>query len=456
MLAGTRLAGPVTASHRGDGETRGLRAPLLGILHVDRESVAVSHRRRPLMAATEGVSRRRKRSVIRGRFVALRGRVAPVDCSVGLGRRRHLDTRGSRILLELLLLKLLKLLQLLQLLKLLKLLLLLLQCSILRVLRLIVVLLLHLAGYALVHNVGRLTGRGINEGVDIGLRSSRGCGIPPLVVAVHAIPLLLLLLLLLELNLLTDAKTLELLGRSLDVAQLLLEALLLLSEVRVRCNQLGVNAWIHLLLSLRVELKLGRGKDLLGGVLLAQLGERAERHSLVPLALYWLMHLVPLVPKVRHSSLGRVVRLLGACVHALIAAGILMWLLGQRGLTGPESGSRCRLRSGPEAGKKVRTTGPRGGCAIVRKSGSLGRVEREWLDVLAAGATRCKTGARHADSVRGKAVGSHFELINRLCCRLKMRLSKSSLSRKTDCSVVSEAGGTEQCVAKKKRRKKVL
>ena len=74
------------------------------------------------------------------------------------------------MLLKLLLLELLELLQLLELLELLKLLLLLLQGGILlRVLRLVIVLRSHLTAGALIHDVGGLSGRGINESVDVRL-----------------------------------------------------------------------------------------------------------------------------------------------------------------------------------------------------------------------------------------------------------------------------------------------
>jgi hypothetical protein len=92
----------------------------------------------------------------------------------------------------------------------------------------------------------------------------------------------------------------------------------------------------------------------------------------------------------------------------------------------------------------VRTAGPRGGHAIVGDGSSLGGIEREWLEVLASGTARCEAGARHADAVGCKAVGSHFELIDRLCRRLKMRLSKTRIGRRAECPVVSEAGATGQ------------
>lgn len=226
-----------------------------------------------------------------------------------------MQVRGGRgRILELLLLQLLELLQLLQLLKLLELLklVLLLHGSILCVLRLVGV-----ATDALIHYVGGLSSCGVNDGVDVRLGPGSRRVVPSLVVAVHGV-----LLLLLELKLLADGKTLELLSGGLDIAQLLLKALLLLGKVRVRGDQLRIDTRVHLLLSLHVELKLGRGENLLSGVLLAQVGERVERLSLV--ALVALVSLVPLVPQLRQSSLRRVVDILGGRVSARVVPSELL------------------------------------------------------------------------------------------------------------------------------------
>lgn len=72
-----------------------------------------------------------------------------------------------------------------------------------------------------------------------------------------------LLLLLLHAVHSVQVHALELLGRGLNIDKLLLKTLLLLGEIHVRSNQLGVQVWIHLLLAMLVDVDLRWSKNLL-------------------------------------------------------------------------------------------------------------------------------------------------------------------------------------------------
>ena len=373
VFTGTCLTRSVTTSQGSQGEYSRLRS-LLGIVNIDREPVSVDGRGL-LMTSSESIGRRRReRRMLGGRFVTLGRRVAPAEaCGRRLGRGRDLKARSIDLLLLLLLLllelelllllQLLKLLELLELLQLLKLLLLLLEGRILGELGLIDVL----AGGALVDQVGRLTSGGVNEGVDAGLDARNRTA---LVLAIQGELLLL--------NLRVDSESLELLSGGLDVAELLLQALLLLSKIRVGSNQLSVHRRVHLLLHLGVELQLGRSKNLVSGILLAHVHQRVERGLLTTAAVSG------------QSSLGSVVSIVGRSVGVDIDLGeLLLGLLSHGGLR-REGRSGGGLGSGPQTSQKVRAAGAGSGSAIILISRGLDGIEGERLDVLAT-ATRRQT-----------------------------------------------------------------
>lgn len=90
----------------------------------------------------------------------------------------------------------------------------------------------------------------------------------------HVAELLLLLikghLLLSKLGVLgaRQIELLELLGCGLDISKLLLKSLLLLGKVQVGGDELSIQVGIHMLLGLLIHGKLGRGQNLVDGVLL--------------------------------------------------------------------------------------------------------------------------------------------------------------------------------------------
>ena len=61
----------------------------------------------------------------------------------------------------------------------------------------------------------------------------------------------------------SQVHALELLGSSLDIGKLLLEALLLLCKVHVGSYKLSIQIWVHLILRVLINVNLGWSKDLL-------------------------------------------------------------------------------------------------------------------------------------------------------------------------------------------------
>jgi hypothetical protein len=98
MLTGAGLTRSVASSQGRHGKPSRLGTPLdLG--NVDRQAISIGQRRRLLMTTSESVGRRRReRSVLGRRLVALRGRVASDRRARVLGRRRNLHARRSLLL----------------------------------------------------------------------------------------------------------------------------------------------------------------------------------------------------------------------------------------------------------------------------------------------------------------------------------------------------------------------
>jgi hypothetical protein len=240
----------------------------------------------------------------------------------------------------------------------------------------------------------------------------------------HLAELLLLLvdghLLLHELRV-VQIQLLELLGSGLDATELLLQALLLGSQVHVGCDKLRVNAWVHLLLGLLINAQLRGGKNLINSVLLAH-------HEL--LHVVWLLLLLLLL--LERLALPRL-------LHLLVLLMLLDTVLGKCGLGGIVDvvlsdtvdvgsqvapgvllggairgrGSGCKRRGGGRFGgrsqtsKQVRAAGAGRGDGILLVAGVLVKsIEGEWLDVLATAAR--SQAPRVAEPVLGsKVVGRH-------------------------------------------------
>lgn len=109
-----------------------------------------------------------------------------------------------------------------------------------------------------------------------------------------------------------QVKLLELLSSGLNLAQLLLESLLLLGQIHVGCNKLSIQVGIHLLLSLVINGEFRRGKNLVHSVLLV-------------LLLNLLLHLLLRRLRLRGSLLLRLrLRLLLLLFHhGLVPVGLL-------------------------------------------------------------------------------------------------------------------------------------
>lgn len=181
----------------------------------------------------------------------------------------------------------------------------------------------------------------------------------------HGLELLLLLvqgmLLLNELGV-VEVELLELLSRILHGHELLLEALLLLSKIKIGGQKLAVQVWVMLFRELR------RRQDLVKSVLLV--------YRLVVVALR----------TIRVSRLRSVVSLvlahaIGISSHGV--PGILLLRTGRRRLRA-ERGSSSGLGSGPKTSKKVGTASARGGDTRVPVLGLADNINRERLGVLAA------------------------------------------------------------------------
>lgn len=300
------------------------------------------------------------------RLVALRRRAAAEADGLVLGRRRHLNT-GSTGLLDLLV-------------------------------ELLLVLVGEHGGHGLL-GVGRLgLGSHVVNVVLAGHRVvvdllSLAHGSLEAELLLHVAELLLLLvdgdLLLSELGV-VQVELLELLGSGLDVPKLLLKTLLLLSQVHVGGDELGVEVGVHLL-GLLVEGELGRSQDLINSVVLG-------------------LHVLLLDTVLGEGTLGDIVGVLLSVAVQGSGDGVPGELLvgGSRGWrVEVEVGSCGGLGGGSQAGKQVRAASAGSGSTVLVGVGSLlDVVEGQRLDVLAATA-RGQTSRGHGEPVgRSEVVGS--------------------------------------------------
>lgn len=187
-----------------------------------------------------------------------------------------------------------------------------------------------------------------------------------------------------------DVELLELVGSGLDAPELLLEPLLLLSQIEIGSHELGIQVGVHLLLELLIHGELRGGEHLVNSVLLSH-------HVLVSLLL--------LLAVLGESRLGSIVGVaLGVAIgiggHA-ISSKLLHRTLG-RGRHGTKGSHSSRLGGRSQARKQMRTAGAGSGNAAVSVLVALlNGIKRERLDVLAA-------AARGQASGRNKVVGSHL------------------------------------------------
>jgi hypothetical protein len=190
----------------------------------------------------------------------------------------------------------------------------------------------------------------------------------------HVSELLLLLiesqLLLSELRV-AEVELLELLGSGLHAPKLLLEALLLLGQVHVGSDKLGVQVRVHVLLSLLINGELRGGQNLIDGVLLVH-------HRVV---------VVVLGAVLRERRLRAVVDIILA--HAIGVSshgvpGVLLSGSSSSGRLGTEGGNSRGLWRRPQTSEQVRAAGARGGESRVLVLALVDGIKREGLDILAA------------------------------------------------------------------------
>jgi len=195
---------------------------------------------------------------------------------------------------------------------------------------------------------------------------------------------------------LVEVELLELLSGGLHIPKLLLETLLLLSQVHVGSHELSVDVWVHLLVDLVVEHKLGGSQYLVDSVLLTHL---LAHHVLLLLLL--LLHVVVLLrlalltllllgAVLGESSLGLVVVDVGLAktlgVGSEVVPGVLLRGTVDARRLRAERGRGGSLGGSPKPVKQMRAAGAGGGHSIFLVAALVETVKGERLDVVTTAA----------------------------------------------------------------------
>ena len=187
---------------------------------------------------------------------------------------------------------------------------------------------------------------------------------------------------------------LELLSCGLNIDELLLKTLLLLGQIHVCSDQLGVQVWVHLLLAVLVDVNLWWSKNLLR--------KRVHLAVAVIIAIALLVLSLPLLLAESRTDRG----LWSTVAHALVLlvvivnAGLKSAVLRLSWWSGRwrEVAGSGRLWSGPQTRKQVRTASAWSWSTIVL-DGRLGGREGETLEVGTFSASS-EAGAWDTDGVK--------------------------------------------------------